>query len=127
MARSTRREFRDLLKPYYVKMGAGLKSIGIEHWWLHSCGNNTEIMGDLAEAGVTVFHPVQKGTMDEKAVAAEFGDRLCFLAGIDVQHVLQEESPERVREEVRFLIDTFDRPEGGLCIAAGINTIKIIL
>jgi hypothetical protein len=24
-----------------------------------------------------------------------------------------------VREEVRFLIDTFDRPEGGMCIAAG--------
>ena len=23
-----------------------------------------------------------------------------------------------MREEVRFLIDTFDRPEGGMCIAA---------
>ena len=23
------------------------------------------------------------------------------------------------REEVRFLIDTFDRPDGGLCLAAG--------
>jgi hypothetical protein len=23
------------------------------------------------------------------------------------------------REEVRFLIDTFDRPNGGMCIAAG--------
>jgi uroporphyrinogen-III decarboxylase len=24
-----------------------------------------------------------------------------------------------VREEVRFLIDAFDRPEGGMCLAAG--------
>jgi len=24
-----------------------------------------------------------------------------------------------VRSEVRFLIDTFDRPDGGMCIAAG--------
>ncbi|UCC62189.1 MAG: hypothetical protein JSV36_15620, partial [Anaerolineae bacterium] len=24
-----------------------------------------------------------------------------------------------VRAEVRFLIDTFDRPDGGLCLAAG--------
>jgi uroporphyrinogen decarboxylase len=111
--------FRELIKLYYVTIGEGLKSIGIRHWWLHSCGNNTEIMGDLAEAGVTVFHPVQKGTMDERSIAREFGDKLCFLAGMDVQHVLQEESPERVREEVRFIIDTFDRPEGGLCIAAG--------
>ncbi len=24
-----------------------------------------------------------------------------------------------MQEEVRFIIDTFDRPEGGMCIAAG--------
>lgn len=88
-------------------------------WWLHSCGNNTEIMNDLIEAGVDIFHPVQKGTMDEISVAREFGDKLSFLAGIDVQHVLQEKDPEGVREEVRFLMDTFDRPDGGMCIAAG--------
>jgi uroporphyrinogen decarboxylase len=57
--------------------------------------------------------------MDEAAVAQEFGDRLTFLAGLDVQHVLQEQDPAGVRAEVRFLIDTFDRPGGGMCIAAG--------
>ena len=110
--------FRELIKPYYVKVGALLKEHRI-HWWLHSCGDNTEVLGDLAEAGVDVFHPVQKHTMDETAVAYEFGNRLTFLAGIDVQHVLQEKDTEGVREEVRFLIDTFDRPDGGMCIAAG--------
>jgi hypothetical protein len=38
---------------------------------------------------------------------------------IDVQHTLQEKDPEGVSEEVRFLIDTFDWPDGGMCIAAG--------
>ncbi len=89
------------------------------HWWLHSCGNNTDILEDLIEVGLDVFHPVQKGTMDEVSVAGEFGDRLTFLAGIDVQHVLQEQDPVGVRREVRFLIDTFDGPGGGMCIAAG--------
>jgi len=110
--------FREFLKPYYTRIGALLQEHGV-HWWLHSCGNNTAILGDLAEVGVDVFHPVQKGTMDEVAVAFEFGDRLTFLAGIDVQHALQERDPQGVREEVRFLIDTFDRPEGGMCLAAG--------
>ncbi len=110
--------FREFLKPYYQQVGVVLKTTGL-HWWLHSCGNNTAILGDLAEVGLDVFHPVQKHTMDEKTVAAEFGDRLTFLAGIDVQHVLQELSPEGVREEVRFLIDTFDQKRGGMCIAAG--------
>jgi uroporphyrinogen decarboxylase len=112
------RTFREFLKPYYARIGELVRSHGL-HWWLHSCGNNTAILGDLAETGVTVFHPVQKHTMDEATVAAKYGDKISFLAGIDVQHVLQEQGPEGVRQEVRFLIDTFDRPDGGLCLAAG--------
>ena len=57
--------------------------------------------------------------MDEAAAAQRFGDRMTFLAGFDVQHILQEGAPDDVRREVRFLIDTFDRPAGGLCLAAG--------
>ncbi|MBN1669524.1 MAG: methylcobamide--CoM methyltransferase [Kiritimatiellae bacterium] len=110
--------FDELIKPYYVQVGKVLKQTGL-HWWLHSCGDNTPLLPALIEAGVNVFHPVQKHTMDEKVVASEFGDRITFLAGIDVQHALREKSPGGVREEVRLLIDTFDRPDGGLCIAAG--------
>jgi len=110
--------FHDLLFPYYKRVGDTLKACDM-HFWLHSCGDNTLLLPDLIESGLTVFHPVQKHTMDEVQVAAEFGDCLTFLAGIDVQHTLQEKDPEGVREEVRFLIDTFDRSEGGMCIAAG--------
>ena len=113
--------FREFIKPTYARIGAACREPGV-HCWLHSCGNNadgTDIMGDLAEAGLDVFHPVQKGTMDEVAIAREYGDKLTFLVGIDVQHTLQERDPAGVREEVRFLIDTFDRSEGGMCIAAG--------
>jgi uroporphyrinogen decarboxylase len=110
--------FREFLKPYYVRIGAILQTHGI-HWWLHSCGDNTAILADLIETGVNVFHPVQKHTMDEVAVARQYGERLTFLAGVDVQHVLQEATPDGVRAEIRFLIDTFDRPNGGLCLAAG--------
>jgi hypothetical protein len=38
---------------------------------------------------------------------------------MDVQHALQECDPGGVRAEVHFLIDTFDQPAGGMCIAAG--------
>lgn len=113
-----RPQFASLLKPYYARVGAACREAGM-HFWLHSCGNNTDLLDDLIESGVQVFHPVQKHTMDERAVAAKYGDRLAFLAGFDVQHILQEGSPEDVRAEVRHLINTFDRPDGGMCIAAG--------
>lgn len=115
--------FRDLIKPYYAKVGKALKESRM-HWWLHSCGDNTEIMGDLADAGVDVFHPIQKHTMDEVKMARQYGDRMTFLAGFDVQHTLQEATPEGVRQEVRFLIDTFDRPEGGFLLAAGNGIVR---
>ena len=111
-------QFHELIFPYYARVGSLLKELGL-HWWLHSCGNNTALLPDLIDAGVSVLHPIQKHTMDELSVARDFGDRLTFLAGIDVQHTLQEMDPEGVRKEVRFLIDTFDRPDGGMCIAAG--------
>jgi len=118
-----RETFDELIKPYYGKVGRTLKEAKM-HWWLHSCGNNTPLLPSLIEAGVDVFHPVQKHTMDEAAVARAYGDRLTFLAGIDVQHTLQEKDPAGVREEVRFLIDTFDRPDGGMCIASGNGIVR---
>lgn len=110
--------FQEFLKPYYVRVARACHECGM-HFWLHSCGNNTPLLEDLIEAGVDVFHPVQKHTMDEKAVAVRFGDRLTFLAGFDVQHILQEGTPDEVRREVRAMIDTFDRRDGGMCLAAG--------
>jgi len=110
--------FRTFHKPRYERIGALLREHNL-HWWLHSCGNNFGILGDLADAGVTVFHPVQKHTMDEKLVAKQFGERLTFLVGFDVQQILVNSGPEEVRAEVRHLIDTFDRPDGGMCLAAG--------
>jgi uroporphyrinogen decarboxylase len=110
--------FREQIYPYYKRVGGVLKDCGL-HFWLHSCGDNAPLLEDLIAAGVDVFHPVQKHTMDERDTVNRFGGRITFLAGIDVQHTLQEKDPDGVREEVRFLIDTFDRPEGGMCMAAG--------
>ncbi len=110
--------FAEFIRPYYRMLGALLRSLDL-HWWLHSCGDNTAFLPAFIDAGVTVFHPVQRGAMDPAVVARAFGDKLVFLAGIDVQDVLPNGSPEDVRREVRFLVDTFDAPGGGMCIAAG--------
>lgn len=110
--------FHELLYPYYADV-IGAAHAHDMHVWLHSCGDNGLLMPDLVAAGLDVFHPVQKHTMDEIETMERFGGQLAFLVGIDVQHTLQELDPAGVREEVRFLIDTFDRPDGRMCLAAG--------
>ncbi|MFW6065870.1 MAG: uroporphyrinogen decarboxylase family protein [Planctomycetota bacterium] len=110
--------FREFLRPYYDRVGKAIREANM-HWWLHSCGNNTPLLDDLIDAGVDVFHPVQKGAMDQERTARDYSGRLAFLAGLDVQHALVEMDPDGVRAEVRRLVDAFDSPEGGLCLAAG--------
>ena len=110
--------FREFIKPYYAE------TWGIAHEndvdvWLHTCGNITEIIGDLIECGLSVLHPIQKRTMDWDNVAAEWKGKIAFWVGMDVQDTLINGSPEDVRKEVRLMRDTFDSPEGGFLYAAG--------
>ncbi len=110
--------FRAFLKPLYRELIAEAHRHGL-HFWLHSCGNISSVLEDFVEIGLDVIHPIQIGTMDLHATAAQFGGRISFLVGFDVQHLLPEGSPEEVRDGVRELWSIFARPEGGLLMAAG--------
>ena len=43
----------------------------------------------------------------------------CILAGFEVQQTIPFGTPEEVRKEVRYLIDTFDRPDGRFMLTMG--------
>lgn len=112
--------FREFFKPYYQELVAYAHELGM-HFWLHCCGNILAFLPDLIEIGVDVLHPIQKYTMDEREVAQKYGKDLCIWAGFDVQRIIPYGTPEDVRREVRFLLDTYARPEGRLILAAGNN------
>ena len=110
--------FKELYLPLYKEVVGYVHSKGM-HFWLHSCGNNTPLMEYLIEAGVDVFHPVQKGCMDAQETFDRFGDRITFLAGIDVQDLIPNGTPEQIKEEIRWMKKTFN-PEGkGMLIGMG--------
>ena len=69
----------------------------------HSCGAVRPVLGDLIDMGVSallVFQTIAAG-MDAESIAAEFGGRLAFYGGIDVQQLLSFGTPEQVRRRVR--------------------------
>jgi uroporphyrinogen decarboxylase len=110
--------FREFIAPYYKEVFDFVKSKGL-HIWMHSCGNVSSIIGDLINLGLNALHPIQKHTMNETEIVAKWGGKIAFWSGMDVQHTLQTGTTDEVRAEVRFMMDTFDLPGGGMAIAAG--------
>lgn len=114
--------FREFFKPYYREIIDAAHAEGM-HLWLHACGNIEPFIADLIDAGLDVLHPIQKHTMDERAVADQYGRDITIFAGMDVQQTIPWGTPEDVRAEVRFLIDTFWRPGEGRCMITAGNVI----
>lgn len=110
--------FREFYAPCYKKLIDTAHSYGVTVWQ-HSCGNIKGLIPELIECGLDVLHPIQKYTMDEQEIAREFGDKICLLVGLDVQHIIPNGTPEECRAEVRHIMDTFFRPDGRFMITLG--------
>jgi len=80
----------------------------------HSCGSIVPFIGSLIDIGVDMLDPIQvtaKG-MDPELLKKEFGGKICFHGGVDTQYLLPEGSPQEVRQQVRYLIDTLGKNGG---------------
>ena len=109
--------FRELFLPLYKELIGLVHSKGM-HFWFHSCGDNSMLMPDLIEAGIDVFHPVQKGCMDLEKTIDDFGDQISFMYGIDVQHLLPEGSVADVQNEINMIKTLFRSKKAGLLLSA---------
>ena len=89
---------------------------------LHSCGSIRKFIPDLIEAGIQVLDPVQPhaADMDSFDLKREFGEKLVFHGGIDIQQVLPFGTQQEVEEEVRARINAF-APGGGYILAPAHN------
>lgn len=85
---------------------------------LHSCGSIRTYIPDLIDAGIQVLDPVQPlaANMDSRELKRDFGTRLAFHGGIDIQQVLPFGSEADVEQEVYSRIQAF-APGGGYILA----------
>jgi uroporphyrinogen decarboxylase len=72
------------------------------------------LVPDLIDVGVDILNPIQTSAqgMDPAALKREFGERLVFHGGIDVQQILPFATPGRVREEVKHIVATLGQGGG---------------
>lgn len=105
-------DWRIWYKPAYKRMFSRIRDGGA-HVWMHLCGNIIPILPDLLDLGLHVLDPVQPQAMDVAFLSREFGGKVTFRGGVDVQGTLVKGSPRDVKEEVHRLVDQFGRFQGG--------------
>lgn len=100
--------FRTFVAPYVAEMCQTIHGLGGKVMF-HSCGDVRTFIPDLIAMGVDLLDPIQpvSTAMSPESLAAEFGGRICFHGGIDVQSLLPSGTPEEVAGEVRRYCRTF--------------------
>ena len=86
----------------------------------HSDGNIESVVPDFVEIGLDVLNPVQPGCMDDTRLKREFGDKLTFWGGMNVQKTIPFGTPDDVVAEVRDRYAVFGGG-GGFIISSSHN------
>jgi uroporphyrinogen decarboxylase len=116
--------YRKFIKPAYKKVFDFIKRKAPQaKLWFHSCGAIRPLIEDFLDYGVDILNPVQPlaAGMDSVALKRDFGDRLCFHGGIDLQKAMVG-TREDVRAEVKARL--FGLGIGGGYIVAPANHIQ---
>jgi uroporphyrinogen decarboxylase len=98
----SRAMFRQFVAPYLKEMVDCIHSLGGRALY-HTCGMVRPFIPDLIGLGVDVLDPIQPvgPEMQPEGLKRDFGDRLSFHGGIDMQDLLPHATPAQVAAEAR--------------------------
>ena len=106
--------WRRFIKPRMARLYAPVKEKG-KYVLQHSCGDNTEIFGELIEIGMDCYQTFQPEVYDIHKMKKLYGDKLTFWGGVSTQQALPHMTPEQVKQEVIRIIKALGQ-NGGLII-----------
>ncbi|MFA9389609.1 MAG: uroporphyrinogen decarboxylase family protein [Prolixibacteraceae bacterium] len=108
-------QYIDLWLPYYRKINDWIHENTSWKTFKHSCGAVESFMPLFIKSGFDIINPVQINAsgMDPQLLKDKYGKDLVFWGGgIDTQHVLPYETPEKVKDETLRLIEIFNKDGG---------------
>lgn len=112
--------WRKYILPHHRRLMEAIRQFPVRVMY-HSCGGVYPFIEPLiTELGIDVLNPLQPRAagMDLTRIKAEFGSRLAFYGGIDLQDTLPNASPARVKQEVTETCDLLGKNGGYICASA---------
>jgi uroporphyrinogen decarboxylase len=115
--------FREMIRPRFERLYRTIKDEfalcnPIGKVMTHTCGDIYPLIEDYIIAGLDILNPLQPGVgkMDHRRIKKEFGDKLAFHGGVDVQSVMPFGTQDEVIADVRRCIHDL-APGGGYILA----------
>ncbi len=117
----SRKMFQRFIAPPIKTLAEQSHCNGVK-FMFHSCGSVRELIPDLIDLGLDILNPIQPAAaaMEPEGLKRDFGGRLCFHGGIDIQYLLPLETAQAVRNEVRRRVKILGR-DGGYILAPSHN------
>jgi uroporphyrinogen decarboxylase len=112
--------WREFIFPRHQRLNKVIKSYGLKILY-HSCGAVYPLIRPLVEdLGIDVLNPLQPraAMMDMQKIKDEFGRKIAFHGGIDLQQTMAHGTVEDVRAEVASRISILGKNGGYICTTA---------
>lgn len=103
--------WRRLFKPRWKRIFDHIHHYGL-YTILHMCGDTSEVVPDLIEAGLDCMESCQPECMDIYSLKGLYGKDIRFWGGLGAQHILPFGTAEEVRKETARLKQEMGRGGG---------------
>ena len=100
--------YREFVLPFEREIIAAIREQG-KHAYIHTCGSigdRLELMSESGASGLECLDPVPVGNVDLEDAFRRIGDRMFIKGNIDSVNTLLASDDEKVRKDVRKIIET---------------------
>ncbi|MEI6138869.1 MAG: uroporphyrinogen decarboxylase family protein [Mariniphaga sp.] len=107
--------YNEFFKPRHKILCDYVKANSSAHTMLHSCGGIYELIPELIDAGFEILNPIQINAinMEPERLKKEFGMDITFWGGgIDTQSILNQATPQQVKDHVKRNVEIFSKDGG---------------
>lgn len=98
-------QYREFILPYHKRLFQTCKKFGMFSV-MHSCGKIDQYVPDLIDAGLNCLQALEATAgVNLAKLKQQYGDKICFMGGLDSSGILTFGTPEDVAENVKNTIE----------------------